>query len=866
MRQDLRRQPYRAQAMAAGVVLAVFLVRAGCAEAANEPVVFGRDIRPILSGRCFACHGPDREGQENELRFDQRQSALEVDAIVPGKAAASSLVERVVSEDPDEQMPPPDSHKGRLTAAEVDLLRRWIDQGAAYAEHWAYATLERPPVPAVPAVADAAWPAGAIDCFIAAEWQRHGMQPGREADHRTLARRLSLDLLGLPPTPEEVAAFTSDTTAGAYQRRVDKLLASPHFGERMAIYWLDLVRFADSSGYHGDQYRDLSAYRDYVIDAWNSNKPFDQFTIEQLAGDLLPAAGNEQKIASGYNRLLQTTEEGGAQRQEYLAIYAADRVRNVSSVWLGSTLGCCQCHDHKFDPFPTRDFYSLAAFFADLREVVPGRQPANLKLPTAAEAAEMEDLGRRLAEAERAVVPAAAQAKWEEEMRAKIAARQEDSPNVGPDAPGAAAADVAAAGLDLPAAVAAALQVDMQQRSAEQTTALAAYYRGVAPELEPLRRQVAAWKKRLAELEESIQTMLVSESTEPRTVRILPRGNWQDDSGPVVTPNTPRSLPPLHVSGRRPNRLDLARWMVAPENPLVARVLVNRLWYLMFGNGLARSLDDVGYQGQWPSHPRLLDWLAVELIESGWDVKHMIKLIVMSRTYRQTAATAAEDRERDPDNQWLARQNSFRLDAELIRDNALAVSGLLVRDVGSRRSVKPYQPAGFWKNLNFPKRTYVCDQGAGQYRRGVYTYWCRTFTHPSLATFDAPSREECTAQRPRSNTPLQALVLLNDPTYVEAARVFAQRFLLPPAGGFSERIGVAYQQILSRDPTVEESRILARVYQQQRRRYAADAEAAGALVDVGQTPVPDGTNVPELAAWTSVARVMLNLGETVTRN
>ena len=991
---------------------------------AADAVHYGRDIRPILADRCFACHGPDEGQREADLRLDVRESAVDLEAIRPGQAAASALIERVTTDAPDLQMPPPDAHKKPLTPAEIALLKRWIDEGAEYSGHWAYMPPARP---APPQVEGSTWSVNPIDRFVAAEHQRRGLRPAPEADRRTLVRRLSFDLLGLPPTAEQVDQFANDSSQRAYEQVVDRLLDSPHFGERMAVYWLDLVRFADTCGYHSDNHRDVAAYRDYVVDAFNNNKPFDQFTIEQLAGDLLPGSTIEQKIASGYNRLLQTTEEGGAQRKEYLAIYQADRVRNVSTVWLGTTLGCCQCHDHKYDPFTMRDFYSMGAFFADLRETVPGRQPPNLRLPTAEQQAEMKQLEQQVAAAENAPVEAEELAAWEATLRDSLAPRdtswnivrprqaissggatlkpldddsllatgknppQDDytvtlptdlsgitairletltdaslaggglsrangnfvltdftvgvqtGGEVKPLKLASAAADFEQNGfpvahaiddnpqtgwavegwqrkqnctalfrlaeplaggpgtvlvvemkhhsphaqhnigrfrlaltrsarpelpreLKLPGNVVEALQAAPDKRSAAQQQALLAHFRATSPARESQRRQAAEARKRLEQLNSSVRTMLVAEATEPRMVRILPRGNWLDDSGAPVTAATPASLPPLEIDGRRANRLDLAQWIVSPENPLTARVMVKRLWYLTFGQGLSRSLEDVGHQGKWPSHPELLDWLAVEFVESGWNVKHVLKLITMSQTYRQSSRGSPEAREQDPYNEWLTRQNRFRLEAEFIRDTALKLSGLLVDDVGSGRSVKPYQPAGYWKHLNFPKRTYQADGGSNQYRRGLYTYWCRTFPHPSLVTFDAPSREECTAQRPRSNTPLQALVLLNDPTYVEAARAFAQQMLAAPVQSDAERIGWGYRQALSRPPDDAELAIVSGVYQQARQRYTADPEAAGKLLGVGQAPLPEGVDAAQLAAWTSVARVIFNLHETITRN
>jgi hypothetical protein len=771
-------------------VLCGMLAVSGSAAAAEGPVVnYTRDIKPILAAHCYACHGPDEGRRKAKLRLDVRDAAIKK-AIKPGDPAASSLLDRVRSDDPDEIMPPPSAKKGALTAEQIALLKRWIEQGAKFDIHWAYV---KPVRSMPPAVKNTSWPHNPIDQFIAARHDKLGYQPSPEADRVTLLRRLNFDLIGLPPSPEEVEAFVHDKSGNAYEKVVDRLLGSPHFGERMAVYWLDLVRYADTGGYHSDNHRDIALYRDWVITAFNQNKRFDRFTIEQLAGDLLPNPTAEQKIASGYNRLLQTTEEGGAQAKEYTAKYAADRVRNASSVWLATTLGCCECHHHKFDPFTTKDFYSFGAFFADVKEIAVGRQEQAV-MPTAEQQAQLDRLDREIA----ALKPAPGKSK-------------------------------------------------------------------AAPPSASVRERIAALEGQKKQLLQTIPKTLVTLSINPRVMRVLPRGNWLDDSGQVVAPAVPGSLPPLDVPGRRANRLDLAKWLVSRDNSLTARVFVNRLWKLTFGQGIVKSLEDFGTQGAFPTHPQLLDWLAVEFIDSGWDVKHMLKLLVMSSTYRQSSHAGRELRERDPGNLWLARQGRFRIDAEMVRDNALAISGLLSRQIGGP-SVKPYQPAGYWAHLNFPTRTYQADHGANQYRRGLYTYWQRTFLHPSLKAFDAPTREECTVERPRSSTPLQALVLLNDPTYVEAARVFAERIVKEGGATMPERLDWAYRQAVSRNVKPEELRLLSALHAKHRAEFANDPQAAQKLLSTGERPTAKDLDTTELAAWTSVARVILNLHETITRN
>jgi len=763
-----------------------FLLSPALARAEGGPgrVDFNRQIRPILSESCYQCHGPDPKKRKADLRLDIRdgmfRSADDTTIVVPGKPDDSELLFRITAEDPDLHMPPPKSG-GRLTSDQVNLIRRWIVEGAEWKGHWAYLPPVRPVVPTVPAGRAAA---GDIDRFILARLAEQRIEPSPEAGRTTLIRRLSFDLIGLPPTTAEVDAFESDTGPDAYEHLVDRLLASPHFGERMAIFWLDLVRFADTGGYHSDNHRDIYLFRDYVIHSFNDNKPFDRFTIEQLAGDLVTGATELTRIASGYNRLLQTTEEGGGQPKEYLAKYSADRVRNVSTVWLGATLGCAECHDHKFDPFMTREFYSLAAFFADVQETAVGVQ----------------------------------------------------EPTFFPHTP-------------------------------DQVAALKRIEDERAP-LKAIEKPTQAQRRRLEELDarrRRIPNSLVSTAVPPRIIRVLPRGDWMSESGPVVTPGVPGALPPLDVTDRRATRLDLARWLVANNNPLAARVMVNRLWKLVFGQGLVETPDDFGSQGSWPTHPELLDWLATEFQGGGWNVKAMLKTMVMSRTYRQSSIVSEETRLRDPGNRWLARQARFRLDAELVRDNALAVAGSLSDRIGGP-SVKPYQPPGYWVFLNFPKRDYLPDKGEDQYRRGLYTYWQRTFLHPSLLAFDASTREECVVQRPRSNTPLQALVLLNDPTYIEAARVFAARIIREAGTDPRSRLERGFRLALSRPPRPREVSVLLGLLARHHHQYQGDPAAARALLGEGDAPSPPDLDPAELAAWTSIARVLLNLQESVTRS
>lgn len=1004
------------------------------AEPSSDQLAFNRDIRPILSHNCFLCHGPDKNMRKSGLRLDVRDEAVAprdgVYAIFPGDISQSELVRRITSTDPDVMMPPPASQRS-LKPEDIATLTAWVEQGAAYQPHWAYIAAVRPQLPQV---ADAQWPANAIDNFVLARLEQKGLTPSPEADRATSVRRLSFDLIGLPPTSAEVDAFLNDSSDNAYENLVDRLLASPHFGERMAVDWLDQVRYADTNGFHSDEYRSVWPYRDYVINAFNANMPFDQFTIEQLAGDLLPGATTEQKVASAYNRLNQLTAEGGAQPGEYLAKYAADRVRTTASVWMGATMGCAECHDHKFDPYTARDFYSMEAFFADIEEVgvygggslwepilrlpspeqeqklaqldadlarleqllttptdetriaqggwetatlvdlrstannwttlhpaameatggivlsvdeqgvvlAGGENPATGQYTLTFHTAQRNITGIRLSaiahpsfngglsrasgnfilttfevEANGAPVPVASAVADFEQENWPVAGALDDNPATGWEVAGheRRGEDHAAvfrfaepvpggegtvitvrmkhesahaqhsvdcftlafttmAQPDLP--VVDKLSPDLRlildkpetERSEEEAHALAKHYLSVAPEFADERAQQAALMEERTDLINALPYTLVTQAREePRTIRILPRGNWMDESGDVVEPRPPEFLPPLEVEGRRATRLDLAHWLVSPENPLTARVQVNRFWKLFFGTGLSKTLDDLGNQGEWPTHPGLIDWLAVEFRESGWNMKHTIKLIVMSNTYRQASLPRDEVDAVDPRNRLLARQSRFRLEAELVRDNALAVSDLLSEKMGGP-SVYPYQPDGYWDNCNTFRGPliYTASEGKDQYRRGLYTIWKRSFLHPSMIAFDAPNREECVADRAVSNTPLQALVLLNDPSYIEAARVFAERILAEGGDTFESRLDFAFKHALSRVPRPEEAGHLRALCEKHVTEFSQSEEGTVAFVSTGQAPLPGNTNEAELAAWTSVARVIFNLHETITRS
>ena len=1141
-----------------------------------EPIQFNRDIRPILSDKCFACHGPDENKRKGKLRLDTREGMLaerKTPTIVPGNPDESELYHRIHHPAPEEQMPPHD-HEKQLTGKEKQLLTRWIKEGAQWEGHWAWIP---PKSPEIPKLSNKDSKLSAIDLLLLQQIKEEGIQPAPKADPYTLVRRLHLDLVGLPPKPETAQAFAADPSTKAYSRLVDDLLESPHFGERLAILWLDLVRYADSVGYHKDRLRECWMYRDYVINAFNANKPYDRFIVEQLAGDLLDGDENSRyayKVASGFNRLIQTTSEGGAQAREYTAKYASDRVRNTAAIFLGTTLGCAECHDHKFDPFTTRDFYSFAAFFADIKERGVG-YPEHTLMPTDAILSEQVDLRKQISglkkkmaagshparpvsrhvtakdtvapvitlngaakvhvgvgesyvdagataldalEGElvvtsenfppvpdlvlhwsldsldgttipdfsghgnhgmlKGVDPATVVIKgklgkainfqslngyidrphndnlnlqefsaacwfkstdngawfhnilgkygyssetpfwglgWTEKgnlgftVRDSAKTRLVAKPSAGWGLDGGwhhvagirasgkvqfygdgkllgsvddttidirntrqlsvgrhsgtyakvAVDDIrlynrgltgsevavlfSGGGLDTSEAGEKAVNYTVVDSSgnlsrAKRTVIVTedkppslrligkaqithqvgtpfidpgaevvdasgnimvdaevqvtgtvnpgkmgkqvltyGHRDGQGREMAPVVRHITILDKtrenEKQELTSRIQTLekrlgeltntkawpktLVTLQAKPRMVRILPRGNWLDETGPVVEPAIPGFLGKLAKSKDRATRLDLANWIASRDNPLTARVFVNRIWKLLFGQGLSRNLDDIGSQGGWPTHPELLDWLAVEFMESGWDIKGLIRQIVHTQAYQRSSNHSSN-------GELFEKQTAFRLEAELVRDNALAISGLLTRGVGGR-SVKPYQPANYWFRL-YNSGKYVQDHGENLYRRGIYTLWRRSFWHPSLQAFDAPSREECVAQRPISNTPLQALVLLNDPTYVESAIRFAGRLLVMPIKDDGARIRKACQITFARPPTEEEVILLTNLLQHHRKEYMKDPDAAKALLQNGESKPGTDQKPGELAAWTSVTRTLLNLHETITRN
>jgi hypothetical protein len=1030
-------------------------------------VDFDRDIRPILSDNCFACHGPDEKQRMANLRLDIKDGIFADrgghPVITRGSAAASRLYQRISAPDKAKRMPPPYSERS-LTAQQIELIGKWIDQGARWEMHWAYIPPKRPDVPKVN---DTSWPRNPIDNFILARLEREGLRPSPEADRATLLRRVSLDLTGLPPTPAELDAFLVDKSPDAYEKVVDRLLRSPHYGERMAMQWLDLARYADTHGYHIDSHREMWHWRDWVIDAFNRNMPYDEFTIEQLAGDLLPNPTLQQRIATGFNRNHMINFEGGAIPEEYQTEYVVDRVEATSATWMGMTLGCARCHDHKYDPIKQRDFYRFFAFFNTIPEKgldgrrgnaapivqIPSPQQAieiqQVKdtldrtkkilddkqvnpLQTAWEATKLNDMpapgreglvahypldasfadssghyhdgrtlsgipvfndgpvgncaelggeahvifgnianfergdafglalwvdseavkenvileklsdpqqrrGYELAFDDSVVLPRLRRGAhlrfrmahhWPDdaiEVRTKELLKR-DFVHVALDYDGSgkaagikifvdgkpaeveivrdslsgsirtdtpleignkelghafrgrlddfriysrelAPAEIAQLANDEPARV--SLYMSAGQRSKDQKKALRGYFlTHDAPE--PLRAAFAD-QQRAKALKEDLDwtvpsSMVMEEMEKPRDTFILARGDYRNHTE-KVTPGVPAMLPQL-PKDLPANRLGLAKWLVSPENPLTARVAVNRYWQKYFGYGIVKTAEDFGSQGEAPVNPELLDWLATEFIRSGWDIRAMQRLIVTSAAYRQDSRVTPELLERDPENRLLARGPRFRLPAEIVRDNALSVSGLLDDRLGGP-SVFPYQPKGLWEEMAYgdvySAQTYVQSHGKDLYRRSMYTFWKRTVPPASLSTFDAPDREKCTARRTLTNTPLQALVLMNDPTYIEAARALAERMLEKGGKDTGSRLTFGFRLATLRKPDANEIRVLKDFERQELAHYRQDKDAAAKLLHVGESPADPKLDTGELAAWTTVASMILNLDETITK-
>ncbi|MBI2808835.1 MAG: PSD1 domain-containing protein [Planctomycetes bacterium] len=853
----------------------------------SSAVQFNRDILPILSGKCFTCHGPDSSARKAKLRLDQRDAALKparsgANPIVPGKADQSEVVGRIFAADQTERMPPAKSGKS-LTEREKQLLRRWIDQGAEYQLHWAFVQPRRA---APPNVKNQAWVTNEIDRFILARLEAAGLEPSDRADPLTLIRRLSLDLRGLPPTLKEVDEFLiawRDPTATpqvAWEQLVDRMLASPHHGEKMALLWLDLARYGDTSGYHMDSTRQMWLWRDWVIEAFNRNMPFDQFTIEQLAGDLLPKATVSQRTASGFNRNTRFNEEGGVDPEEYVIRYNVDRTNTVGQVWLGLTLGCAECHSHKYDPISHKDYYQLFAYFSGITEpMVEGPEAHGrpltpiLKVPSKEQEKSLAEHRLQLEKIEQALAREVARFKYRDPLEgkqipAKVSAALIEQSQAAWETQGIADDQV-------PAEIRRVLKVMPEQRDEKQVAALRGYYlrkvfKGERDPIDLFEQECQDLQTKIKKIEYAVpHTLVTVEMKKPRPAHVLFRGDFQQKRERVY-PGVPVALSPL-PKNLPPNRLGLARWLVSAENPLTARVIVNRLWAQMFGQGIVRTLGDFGSQGDYPSHPELLDWLAVEFSgadsapekKTAWNVRHLLRTIALSATYRQSSVVRTDALKGDPHNRLLSHAPRYRLSAEEIRDGALAISGLLSKKVGGP-SFMPYQPGTFYKFKN-ENWYWSASDGEEQYRRGLYAFWRRTALHPMFLTFDAPSREDCVVERARTNTPLQALVTLNDPTFVEAARGLAQRVLIDGPKDQDGRLAFAFRLATCRQPEPAELAILRHRLGQQAKRFRADPDTASHLVNVGQFPRDARLDVPELAAWTALCNILLNLDEVMTR-
>lgn len=1033
-----------------------------CPVIADEPLSYNKDIRPILASHCFACHGPDSASRKGDLRLDQKAAAESMKAIVSGKPDESGIIQRILATDPDEVMPPPETKKP-LSPDQIAKLKRWVQEGAEYQLHW---SLIPPTKPAVPAVKKADWPKNPIDNFILAKLESLGLEPAAEADRRTWARRVSFDLTGLPPTPEHVAAFVTDKSPDAYEKFVDALLKTPQWGEHRGRYWLDYARYADTHGIHFDNFREMWSYRDWVIGAFNQNMRFDEFTIENLAGDLLPNRSLEQQIGSGFNRCNMTTNEGGIIDEEYVVLYARDRTETVSQVWMGLTTGCAVCHNHKFDPITQKDFYSLAAFFNNTTQ---GARDGNIKdtppivpVPLAADRPRLEALNTEIPAA-RAKVEARkssarpafdtwlAAAKPEEfgqqvsaeglhlqaalnegqgttakflfngqprevTLSDKVAWKPGSAGSQAIEVTGGAAAELADVGdfesdqsfsyaawinlkpNDSQGAIASRMDrangyrgwdfwvqgrrigthiinswsgdaikvvskaqvkgnewthVAVTYNGSKSAAGVKVYINGVVQEtnvesdtlkstikttvpfkigqrndsdaiaglgLQDLRlyqrelnagevaslgksallaaivakpteqrtdsektelyqwwldskddeyraatTAVAALEKEQADIKaRGTIAHVMQEKTEPAMAFILQRGDY-DKRLDQVSANTPEVLPAFPADAPR-NRLGFAKWLLSHEHPLTARVTVNRFWQEVFGTGIVKTAGDFGVSGELPVNQELLDWLAVDFRENGWDVQRLFKQIVLSSAYRQAAVATKEKLEKDPENRYLSRGPRFRMDAEMIRDAALAASGELVPKIGGP-SVKPYQPPGVWEAIAMDvsnTRSYQRDTGEGLYRRSMYTFWKRMAPPASMDIFNATNREQCTIRRERTNTPLQALVTLNDEQFIEAARHLAQLALLSKSDT-GERIDFIAQRLISRSFRPTEVAIIQASLADLTAQYKSDPEAAKLLISYGESKADPSLDPQTLAAWTMLVNELMNLDEVLNK-
>ncbi len=824
---------------------------------APQPLEFNRDIRPILSENCFYCHGQDGQKREADLRLDDRQAAIDSGAIVPGDPGASTILERIHSTDPDVLMPPPDSNR-RLSEEQKKLLDRWIKEGADYEQHWAFTPPKRP---AAPEVKQSDWVRNDVDRFVLAKIEAAGLAPSPEADRATLIRRLHADLVGLPPTPEEVDAFVANPDPQAYEKLVDRLLASPHYGERMALPWLDAARYADSNGFQQDGDTWQWIWRDWVVKALNADTPFDRFSIEQLAGDLLPGATIEQKIASGFNRNHLLNGEGGAIPEEQRFNTLFDRVDTTSTTWLGLTMACAQCHDHKYDPMTRTDYYGLLDAFNRLPETGTPTQfsarirvaPPIIELPT-------EENTRRLAELE------AAMRALETEAKPILEALYE-SWKAGLFADGKPAD-----GEQLPRTLPPLLLKPEAERTEAEKKQIEVELRRffdanvkkkLVANLPEVVKFDAAKKAHDEYKGDQIPRVMVMSDEKPRETKILDRGDYLSPIGEKLTFLAPAFLPPL-PEGFPQNRLGLAQWLFLPEHPLTARVQVNRMWQQLFGTGIVKTTEDMGVQSEYPRHMDLLDWLAVEFRENGWSQKKMHRLLVTTATYRQSSKVTAEHVAKDPENRLHARAARFRMPSMVLRDAALAASGLVDLRIGGQ-PVYPYQPDEIWEALAITKErdfTYPASHGPDLYRRSLYTFWRRTVSPANM--FDMANRQTCTVRASQTSTPLHALTTLNDPTWVEAARVLAEKSM-KAASDLDGRLTHAFRRVVGRKPTAYDLDALKRMHARQLAIYGTDMDAAKQLLAVGESNRDKTLDPAGHAAMTSVCLAIFNLDEALTR-
>lgn len=805
---------------------------------------FSRDIQPILSDHCYHCHGPDEKRREGDLRLDSRDSAFRVvdgkALIAPGKSGESELFRRLITPDSEERMPPRDSGH-TLTDRQIELIRNWIDAGAEWRQHWSFSAPRRAVLPS------GGLPAGdnrhPLDVFLAAKLAREGLLRSGEADRRTLVRRVTLDLTGLPPTPEEVESFLQDESPNAYEQLVDRLLASPHFGERMVWDWLEAARYADSNGYQGDGERTMWPWRDWAVSAINANLPFDEFTRWQIAGDLLPEATVEQRLATGFCRNHMINGEGGRIAEENRIDYLMDMTETVGTVWLGLTLNCSRCHDHKYDPVSQREYYGLLAFFNQTPVDGGGGNPQTppvLEVPSAGQ----QERRQRL--------------RMELDAALKVAEMSEATALPRPEGKPASEAERAATVPDGPRK---SLGEPIAKRKREDLEAVAKHFEGSQPEYAAAIRRYVGLQGELDQLQRAIPRVMVMEDrAERRSTFLLTKGLYNKPAEEVTT-TVPHSMPALPADAAL-NRLALARWLTSSEHPLMARVAVNRLWQQFFGIGIVKTAEDFGVQGEPPVHPELLDWLAVEFRESGWDVKRLVRQLVTSATYRQASQATAAQLERDPDNRLLSRGVRYRWPSWLIRDQAVALSGRLVPTLGGP-PVKPYQPPGVWEDATFGNKRYEQDHGAALYRRSVYVFW-RRIVAPTMF-FDVASRQTCVVKTTRTNTPLHALMTFNDPTYVEAARGMAERVLQSSAKTAEERVQRAFEWVLARPAKPEEVTIFVAGLTRLEQEFAADPASAAKFLGVGEAPrdaaIPDRV----LASHTAFCLTLLNLDETLCK-